>query len=184
MKRASTSSELFSLSVQGLPLPLPLHAPSQPANREPGRGVAVRVTAFSYGKRWVHVFPQPIPVGELVTLPAPLPTSLTTSVCAAARVYVNDPALLGPKPLKSPSTVVTVTGTVFPVFPAGAWTVILVVEPQSSSATGFENLAAATLPKWTPVTQPRFSPVIVTVFPPLDGPRAGAIASIFGSPGG
>ena len=59
-----------------------------------------------------------------------------------------------------------------------------VVEPQSRSARAFETFFAATFPKRTLVTQPRFSPVIVTRVPPEAGPLAGVIESIFGSPGG
>ncbi len=47
-----------------------------------------------------------------------------------------------------------------------------------------ENFSAAALPKNTPVTQPRFSPLIATAVPPPAGPEAGLIESTFGLPGG
>jgi hypothetical protein len=63
-------------------------------------------------------------------------------------------------------------------------TVTVSVEPQSRSAAAFVASTAATLPNETLVTQPRFSPVIVTGVQPFAGPEAGVIESIFGSPGG
>ncbi len=68
--------------------------------------------------------------------------------------------------------------------PGGAVTVTVSVEPQSSSASAFAASSATTLPNETLVTQPRFSPVIVTAVPPVAGPEFGVIESIFGSPGG
>src|SRR5207244_10603143 len=103
-KIAPTSSEPFIFTVQRPP---PSHGPSQPINRECGRGVAVSLTRFPNGNRWLHFLPQRIPAGELVTRPAPSPKCLTVSLCAIARVKVNHPALLRPKPVSAPSTGVT-----------------------------------------------------------------------------
>lgn len=47
-----------------------------------------------------------------------------------------------------------------------------------------ENVAAATVPKNTPVTQPRFWPLMVTLVPPGAGPDVGDTESTFGFPGG
>jgi hypothetical protein len=47
--------------------------PDQPANFEPVAGVAVSVTCVPLGKVSVHVAPQLIPAGELVTVPVPVP---------------------------------------------------------------------------------------------------------------
>jgi hypothetical protein len=91
---------------------------------------------------------------------------------------------LGPEPVKSLSTVVTVTATLAPITPGGAVTVTWLVSPQSRKAWTLENLTAATLPKNTPVTQPRFSPLMVTAVPPGAGPDVGDAESTFGSPGG
>ncbi len=85
--------------------------------------------------------------------------------------------------MASLSTVSSLSGTV-PTLPAGAVTVTVSVEPQSSSAVWFVASTAATVPKETFVTQPRFSPVIVTLVPPFAGPVFGVIESIFGSPSG
>ena len=84
-------------------------------------------------------------------------------------------------PVARLSTVFSLTVTL-PTACTGAVTVTVFVEPQSSSASAFENVSASALPKEMSVTQPRFSPAIVTSVP--CGPVAGEIESIFGSPGG
>jgi hypothetical protein len=53
-----------------------------PANVEPGAAVARRLTFVPLLKLFVHVLPQLIPVGLLVTVPVPVPARLTE------RVYV------------------------------------------------------------------------------------------------
>jgi hypothetical protein len=63
-----------------LQVPVPLHAPDQPANVEPVAGVAVRVTAVPAVKLALHVWPQLIPAGVLLTVPEPVP-ALTTLIC-------------------------------------------------------------------------------------------------------
>lgn len=60
--------------VQG---PLPVHAPLQPAKVELGSAEAVKVTRVPSVYVPVHVAPQLIPAGELVTLPVPVPARLT-----------------------------------------------------------------------------------------------------------
>jgi hypothetical protein len=59
-----------------------------------------------------------------------------------------------------------------------------VVDTQSSRACWLLNFSAATVPKKTPVTQPRFWPLIATRVPPEAVPEVGLIDSTFGSPGG
>ena len=51
---------------------VPLQAPDQPANVELAPGVAVSVIAVPLAKLAVHVVPQLIPAGLLVTVPAPV----------------------------------------------------------------------------------------------------------------
>jgi hypothetical protein len=53
--------------------------PDQPANLEPGAGIAVSVTDCSSEYRAEQTDPQSIPAGELVTAPDPLPVFVTTS---------------------------------------------------------------------------------------------------------
>ena len=61
----------------------PLQAPLQPVKVCPGPGVAVRVTADCRVNRPVQAGPQSTPVGELVTVPAPRPSSPRS--CATRR---------------------------------------------------------------------------------------------------
>jgi hypothetical protein len=56
--------------------PPPLH----PAKSESAAGDAVRVTAVPFVKDAEHVPPQLIPLGELVTVPLPVPAFVTVMV--------------------------------------------------------------------------------------------------------
>jgi hypothetical protein len=56
---------------------VPLQAPDQPANVELEFGVAVIVIAVPAGKLALHVGPQLIPAGALLTVPAPVPAATT-----------------------------------------------------------------------------------------------------------
>lgn len=60
-------------------VPVPLHAPDQPANVEPVLGVAVSVTDVPPAKLVPHVCPQLIPEGLLATIPFPVPVLCTVS---------------------------------------------------------------------------------------------------------
>jgi hypothetical protein len=57
---------------------VPLHAPLHPVNTDPPAAVAVSVTGVPLGKFAMHVAPQLITAGALVTVP--LPVTLTESV--------------------------------------------------------------------------------------------------------
>jgi hypothetical protein len=70
---------LMSGFMVTLHVPVPVHAPDQ-ANCDPLAGVAVSVTGVPSGKTYWHAVPQLIPAGELVTVPAPVPPSVTVSV--------------------------------------------------------------------------------------------------------
>ena len=68
--------------------PVPVHAPLQPVNLEPGSGVAVRVTEAPLAngaEQTLLAEPHWIPVGLLVTFPLPLPAFTATDA-------VNGPA--------------------------------------------------------------------------------------------
>src|SRR5204863_412582 len=98
-----------SVSTQA---PVPEHPPPlQPLKVEPAAGVAVSVTAVPLAKLAVHVAPQVIPTGELVTVPLPVPALLTVSaklgrlkvavtVVAAESVSTQAPVPEQPAPLQ------------------------------------------------------------------------------------
>jgi hypothetical protein len=58
---------------------VPVHPPVHPANVEPELGVAVSATAVPLAKLALHVVPQLMPEGLLVTVPVPVPASCTVS---------------------------------------------------------------------------------------------------------
>src|SRR5207245_6842887 len=63
--------------------------PVHPVKAEPLAGLAVRVTTVPLAKLAVHVAPQVIPAGLLVTVPAPVPALATLSGSVAAKVAVT-----------------------------------------------------------------------------------------------
>ncbi len=62
-----------------LQVPVPLQGLDQPPNVDPELAVALSVTAVPLAKVALHVCPQLIPAGVLVTEPAPLPAPCTLS---------------------------------------------------------------------------------------------------------
>ena len=74
VKVALTAVAAFMVTLQA---PVPLQAPLQPVKAEPEAGVAVRFTTVLLGKLAEQVTPQAIPGGELVTVPVPVPASVT-----------------------------------------------------------------------------------------------------------
>jgi hypothetical protein len=75
---AVTVVAALSVTVQ-VPVPEQL-PPLQPEKVEPAAGAAVKVTAVPLANAAVHVAPQEIPAGLLVTVPVPAPLELTVSV--------------------------------------------------------------------------------------------------------
>jgi hypothetical protein len=75
-----------ALIVQEQVAAVPPQAPLQPANVEPDAAVAVSVTGVPTASAAVQLVPQVIPVGELVTVPPPVPFFVTVSATAATAV--------------------------------------------------------------------------------------------------
>ena len=70
--------------------PVPLHPPPlQPAKLEPLAGAALSVTLEEAGKLVLHVAPQLMPAGLLLTVPVPVPLLVTVSVWFGAADVVN-----------------------------------------------------------------------------------------------
>src|SRR3989441_9625910 len=122
----TATTEIYTLSLHDA---LPI-APLQPVKVEPAAGVAVSVTAVPLAKLAVHVAPQVIPAGALVTVPLPVPALLTVSaavgrlkvavtVVAAERVIVHDPVPEQPPPVQplkvEPAAGVAVNVTAVPL---------------------------------------------------------------------
>jgi hypothetical protein len=77
-KLAVTVVAAVSVRVQD---PVPEQPPPfQPVKMEPEAAVAVKVTAMLLENVAEHLLPQVIPLGELVTVPVPVPVLLTVSV--------------------------------------------------------------------------------------------------------
>ena len=76
LKVAVTDCAAFIFIVQ---LPVPVQAPLHPAKVEPAAALTVRVTLVPPAKVALHVPGQLMPAGVLVTVPEPVPATLTVS---------------------------------------------------------------------------------------------------------
>jgi hypothetical protein len=100
----------FAASMVTLHAPVPLQAPPQPANVEPGSGAAVKLTTVPLAKLAEHVVPQEIPEGVLVSAPVPVPLLDTVRIkvpAFAVKVALTDfsasmVTLHAPVPLQAP----------------------------------------------------------------------------------
>jgi hypothetical protein len=81
VKVAVTLADPFPPSAQ---VPVPVQPPLQPANVDPLAGVAVNVTDVPAKYVALHVGPQLIPAGLLLTLPLPVPVRFTEIVLGFA----------------------------------------------------------------------------------------------------
>ena len=76
MNVAVTAASAFMVTLHA---PVPLQLPDHPANVDPEFGAALSVTAAPFVKFALHVDPQLMPAGLLVTVPAPAPALLTVN---------------------------------------------------------------------------------------------------------
>jgi hypothetical protein len=88
LKVAVTEAAVEAVMLQA---PVPLHAPDQPANVDPAFGAAVSVIAVPAAKLALHVDPQLMPAGLLVTVPAPVPAAVTFTVAVGGVLPRDDP---------------------------------------------------------------------------------------------
>jgi len=72
-----------SFASDSVHVPVPLHGPVQPAKRELSSGFAVSVTDVPLRNFALHISPQLMPAGVLVTAPVPLPEAVTVSATVA-----------------------------------------------------------------------------------------------------
>ena len=63
--RTKAAPTLAAVLIGTVHVPVPLHAPLQPAKAEPAAGVAESVTGTSIGISALHVVPQVIPAAEV-----------------------------------------------------------------------------------------------------------------------
>jgi hypothetical protein len=69
---------------------LPVQAPPQPTNVDPGAGLAPSRTKDPLGKEALHAVPQLIPIGLLSTVPLPGPAFVTVNTNPGMKVPVTD----------------------------------------------------------------------------------------------
>ena len=155
---AVTVVPAFSVTVQ---VPVPEQPPPlQPVKVEPAAGVAVRVTAVPPAYAAMHVAPQEMPAGLLVTVPIPEPVLFTVSVkacsakvavtvVAAFSVTVQVPVPEQPPPLQ-PEKVEPATGAAVKV----------TAVPLANAA---EHVAPQEMPTGLLVTVPEPAPDLPTV---------------------
>jgi len=142
--------------------------PLQPLNVEPVCGDAVRVTTVPIVNEVVHVVPQLMPAGELVTVPTPAPafetvrardvcTKVAVTVVAAFIVTVQVPVPEQPPPLQP-----------LKVEPVAAAAVRVTIVPVAYDA---EHVVPQVMPVGELVTVPLPAPAFETVrVDPVDAP--------------
>ena len=74
----ATLSEVVQVMLE------PVHPPLQPMKPVPGAATSVRVTSVPFVKSYVHVDPQSMPAGLLVTVPEPVPRLLMVSLAGSS----------------------------------------------------------------------------------------------------
>jgi hypothetical protein len=118
---------------------VPEQAPDQPAKVEPVPGVAVRVTLVPLEKEALHVEPQLIPLGLLVTVPVPARETLSTgdeapvlklAVAEASALRVSVQVVVPEQPPDQPAKVEPAAGVAVRVMVVPPLKLALQVAPQ------------------------------------------------------
>ena len=124
VKFATTVVAAVIVTVQ---VPVPSHGPApQPANVPPFVGAAVKVTAVPLAKFAVHADGHEIPAGALVTVPVPVPPSVTVNAkFVAVPIVVVSLAELFPV-FGSVTSELTVAASVIVPTPSGTMLTIMV----------------------------------------------------------
>ena len=105
---ANVAVTLWAALIVTVQVPVPVQPPLQPVNVEPVAGVAVSVTAVPLANAAEQVAPHEMPVGELETVPLPVPAFVTARVNGcSANVAVTDVAAVivvvhVPEPVQAP----------------------------------------------------------------------------------
>jgi len=140
-------------------LPVPVHAPPQPANTEPVPGAAVSVTTVPLSNRTLHAAPQPTPPGPVLTLPVPAPAvAIVSANCLTFQVAVTVRAWLMvtwqlPVPVHAPLQPANTD-------PVPGVAVSVTTEPVSN---GTLHVARQLSPSGLEVTLPEPAPAFATV---------------------
>jgi hypothetical protein len=97
----------FAAVIEKAQLPVPVQAPLQPVKVAPRPGVAVSVTDDPLVYVCVQATPQEMPAGALVTVPLPVPASVTVKAGGVEKAAVTDFAavivtLQAPLPVQAP----------------------------------------------------------------------------------
>jgi hypothetical protein len=139
---------------------VPVQAPLQPVKLEPGAATAVSVTVVPFVTLVVHVAPQAMPAGLLVTVPVPVPevatvtVALAVNLAIAVRSVVIESVQVSALPEQAPLQPVKVesdAGTAVSVTLVPLATAATQVAPQSMPVVPF------------PVTVPLPVPAVATV---------------------
>jgi hypothetical protein len=89
ISRVNCAVTLFAELIVTTHDPVPVQPPLQPEKSDPVAGVAANVTLLPEAKLALHVKPQLMPTGVLVTVPVPVPLFDTVSNCEDAPLVVK-----------------------------------------------------------------------------------------------
>jgi hypothetical protein len=87
--RVNCAVTLFAELIVTTHDPVPVQPPLQPEKSDPVAGVAANVTLLAEAKLALHVKPQLMPTGLLVTVPVPVPLFDTVSDCVDAPLVMK-----------------------------------------------------------------------------------------------